>query len=107
MADPEHLAILKKGAEAWNTWRQENERVEPDLSGANLIGVDLTSADLSGVDLTGANLTQANLAQATDQVIEPLVTARDEVRPPAHAGPGRSGVGESIMSHHLRAGDIN
>ena len=44
MANPEHLAVLKQGVEAWNTWRQANPDIEPDLSEVNLSEVDLRGA---------------------------------------------------------------
>ena len=31
MANEDHLAILRKGVEAWNQWRIDNETVRPDL----------------------------------------------------------------------------
>jgi Pentapeptide repeats (8 copies) len=61
MANDEHVAILKKGADAWNRWRVENPDIRPDLthadlSGANLKGVYLSDADLKGANLKGADL---------------------------------------------------
>jgi hypothetical protein len=35
-ADDEHVALLKKGVAAWNTWRDENPDIRPDLTGADL-----------------------------------------------------------------------
>jgi hypothetical protein len=89
MANPEHLAILKKGVEAWNRWRKEKPLIDVDLSEANLAGLDFTGADFSirldidpevvgdnesrnihfdlissSVDLTAANLRAAILAGA-------------------------------------------
>ena len=79
MANPEHLAILKKGGMAWNEWRKNKPSVMPDLSRAVLRRSHLSNADLSGVsllradlreaylvgaDLTGANLRLANLGYA-------------------------------------------
>lgn len=79
MANPEHLAKLKKGVKRWNQWREQNPRIEPDLSGAslqkaylygaNLSGTDLSKADLRGRyltegDLSGAHLSGANLRGA-------------------------------------------
>ena len=74
MANPEHLDILKQGVKAWNTWREKNRSVFPDLSRANLTGANLTGANLTmaklilaglpGADLTMANLTGANLEGA-------------------------------------------
>src|SRR5215469_15596602 len=67
MANPDHLAILRQGVDAWNAWRKPD--ITPDLSGANLLdadlrGADLMEADLSRADLCGANLRGANLLGA-------------------------------------------
>jgi len=32
MANPEHVEILLKGADAWNAWREKNSHIKPDLS---------------------------------------------------------------------------
>jgi uncharacterized protein YjbI with pentapeptide repeats len=89
MANEEHVALLKQGVEIWNTWRDKNPDVTPDLSkagffkenlhkanlrktnlsGADLGDVDLSEAklgwaDLSGAILDGANLFKANLSDA-------------------------------------------
>ena len=29
MADPEHLAKIEEGVEAWNAWREEHPEVRP------------------------------------------------------------------------------
>ena len=36
MANDEHVALLKKGVDAWNAWRDESPNTLLDLSGANL-----------------------------------------------------------------------
>jgi hypothetical protein len=59
MANPDHLAILKQGVDAWNQWRVESPEIVPDLSDANL-----KEAKLSGINLKEANLVRANLAGA-------------------------------------------
>ncbi len=69
MANPEHVAKLKEGVEAWNQWRGENRAVatdfrEADLSGASLEAVNLRLADLWGADLREAKLNNANLTDA-------------------------------------------
>jgi uncharacterized protein YjbI with pentapeptide repeats len=56
MANPEHLAILKRGVEQWNRWRKENPRVMPDLDEAHLSEADLRGAHLAESDLRRADL---------------------------------------------------
>jgi uncharacterized protein YjbI with pentapeptide repeats len=68
MPDDEHLAVLGRGAAAWNAWRAEHHEA-PDLSraglrGLDLSGFDLSHADLQGADLRGTNCSDANLAGA-------------------------------------------
>ena len=64
MANPEHLALLNQGLEAWNKWRQENLGISPDLARADLARADLNAANLTGVNLTMADLTGARLIRA-------------------------------------------
>ena len=64
MANPEHLAKLKEGVEAWNHWRKENPEVDPDLRQAFLQEADLSEADLSYANLNGADLDRVNLRGA-------------------------------------------
>lgn len=59
MANPEHLAILNRGVEQWNLWREEHPDIHPDLREA-----DLASRDLQGVNLSRANLLRTNLGMA-------------------------------------------
>ena len=66
MANDEHWALLKKGVEVWNLWREKNPEIQPDLSNAKLDGEDLggvnfMEADLHSCDLSRANLMGANL----------------------------------------------
>ena len=69
MANPAHVAKLREGVEAWNTWRAQNPDIQPDFSEANLGGADLTRANLGrvnlrGTDLRGVELGEANLGGA-------------------------------------------
>ena len=64
MANPEHLAILKRGVEEWNAWRKEHEEVRPDLRRANLLGADLRAALLGKATLRKATLSEADLSLA-------------------------------------------
>jgi uncharacterized protein YjbI with pentapeptide repeats len=63
MPKDEHVAILGRGAAAWNAWRAEHDEV-PDLSRAALRGLDLTGFDLSGAGLRGADLRGTKLCDA-------------------------------------------
>jgi len=77
MANPEHLAKLKEGVEAWNHWRWPNKSPlygpydltqadlgQEDLSHAELSGANFAWASLFGASLVGANLSGADLAAA-------------------------------------------
>jgi TIR domain/Pentapeptide repeats (8 copies) len=64
MANDKHLARLKKSVNAWNTWRDENPEILPDLSDAYLSGANLSDAYLSRADLRGAYLVRADLRGA-------------------------------------------
>lgn len=66
MADPEHLSILKQGADVWNKWRTEFLHIEPELSWADLRRLDFTlfnfrSSNLAGANLIGTSFYDANL----------------------------------------------
>lgn len=68
-ANPEHLAVFRRGVASWNAWREVNPYVLPvlareDFSGLDLSGVDLTNTVLSGCKLVATNLTGAGLYQA-------------------------------------------
>jgi uncharacterized protein YjbI with pentapeptide repeats len=71
MANPEHLAKLKEGFDAWNEWRNASPGVSVDLEKAHLAGGDLilrltnlSHAKLGYANLTGANLSAGILAGA-------------------------------------------
>jgi uncharacterized protein YjbI with pentapeptide repeats len=68
MPNDDHVALLGRGAAAWNAWRAEHGET-PNLSRAGLRGLDLSGfdlalADLRQADLRGTNLSQANLFRA-------------------------------------------
>jgi uncharacterized protein YjbI with pentapeptide repeats len=64
MANPEHLEILKQGVETWNQWRENHQKIYPDLRDADLSKVDLSRATLHFADLSGATLSGATLSGA-------------------------------------------
>jgi uncharacterized protein YjbI with pentapeptide repeats len=61
LANEKHLAILKKGVDAWNKWRKEDTIIRADLTHANLKGENLAKINFHNIDLRGANLDNANL----------------------------------------------
>jgi uncharacterized protein YjbI with pentapeptide repeats len=65
MANEEHRALLREGVRNWNTWREENGNIRPDLSRVDFNGASLMRADLRGTDLGGADLREAALNWAS------------------------------------------
>jgi hypothetical protein len=41
MTNDEYVALLKQGVDAWNTWRDENFVIRPDLSQVKLSATSL------------------------------------------------------------------
>jgi len=76
LANPEHLAKLLEGVDAWNEWVDEHPETVADLSGADLSRVALyerrsfrdlrsvLSPNFSLAELHDANLSHANLTYA-------------------------------------------
>jgi Pentapeptide repeats (8 copies) len=65
MANPDHVAIVKQGAEAIRIWREQHPEERLDLSGADLRRLRGLSADLHAADLRAADLRRAYLESAT------------------------------------------
>jgi len=61
MANPEHIEIVKQGAEAIRQWREKNPDAPLDLIRAELREVNLSEADLDGANLSEAELYGAHL----------------------------------------------
>ena len=66
MANPEQLAKLEEGVEAWNQWRR-SQAITPDLSGADFSDKDLSRADLRGVNFSESNLSGSTLRESNLQ----------------------------------------
>jgi len=64
MANKQHIEILKQGVGTWNTGREENPDVVPDLTGAKLNRASLTRLNLSFAKLSAARLNGATLRSA-------------------------------------------
>jgi hypothetical protein len=78
MANDEHVAMLKKGVDAWNGWRRKNRNIRPNLSEADLINAKRrtsstrtskrrTSAGRTSARRTSAERTLAVLAENPDR----------------------------------------
>lgn len=61
MAETPHLSMLDLGVTAWNTWREENPDIKPDLSSVDLTGRNLGGINLRDTDLRDAYLTVAEM----------------------------------------------
>ena len=64
MANQEHVKILLQGTTVWNTWREENPSIRPDLIQANLPSASLEAINFANADLRKANLESASLQKA-------------------------------------------
>jgi Uncharacterized low-complexity proteins len=65
----EHVNLLKRGVDVWNTWRDEHPEVQPNLSGTQLSkidldGINLRKADLAGACLSGTQLKKSDFSEA-------------------------------------------
>lgn len=65
MANADHLALLRSTAEAWNSWREDNPEICPDLANTDLCGADLSRRTLTACDLTRADLTDATIRECS------------------------------------------
>ena len=63
MTKEEHLEILTRGVEVWNSWRDDYPRIHPDLSNAQLSSYQ-KKMDLRGVNFSNTNLKEACLKSA-------------------------------------------
>ena len=63
MANPEHEAVVRKGAEAVRKWRRSHVQERLDLRRADLSLLNLTGADLSGANFDHANLSGSHLRE--------------------------------------------
>jgi uncharacterized protein YjbI with pentapeptide repeats len=64
MASNEDLAVLRRGVEEWNAWRNQTAGRPCDLTGADLSRTDLSEANLRHAKLSRAKLSGANLSGA-------------------------------------------
>jgi uncharacterized protein YjbI with pentapeptide repeats len=58
------LAQLRKGVDEWNQWKKEHSAITLDFSGADLSGAYLCEANFEGADFTGARLRKTHLGKA-------------------------------------------
>ena len=81
MANDEHVAILRKGVDAWNKWRAQYPEVKPDLTRADLRRENVSKANLSGVKLGDAYLSEAVLDAAPYAVFRTATESNRAARP--------------------------
>jgi hypothetical protein len=62
MANPEHVARLKEGHDAWNAWRETSDE-RPDLSGVALKGASFDHFDLHSADFSSAHLDKVSFVR--------------------------------------------
>ena len=106
MPNDEHVALLRRGAAAWNAWWAEQDET-PDLSQAGLRGLDLSGYNLSRADLRGADLRGASLRGA-NSAGEPRLSAPATARIPLGARRGclrgRGPAPVSLIYRSIRTG---
>jgi uncharacterized protein YjbI with pentapeptide repeats len=64
MPDDAHLAVLRRGAAAWNAWRAKHDEA-PDLSRAGLRGLDLSGSILQAPTRRSQNSVNHVLARTS------------------------------------------
>lgn len=62
MANATHLKKIRDGHKVWNSWREENPDITPDLTGADLTDIDLSQYNLSFAKIEGAKFDRKNLS---------------------------------------------
>ena len=68
MANPEHLAILRRGVQVWDQWRTQDADKSADLAGGRFVE-----------RRTGtANLSRANLGDGPRRLLLPSADTRPE-----------------------------
>jgi uncharacterized protein YjbI with pentapeptide repeats len=73
MSDPTHELILLQGVDSWNSWREEDTEIRPDLGGAKLEGDPRRKGSveepyeywLDAIDLHAALLARASVEDAS------------------------------------------
>jgi beta-lactamase regulating signal transducer with metallopeptidase domain/uncharacterized protein YjbI with pentapeptide repeats len=62
--DNKYLPILKKGTSSWNSYRNENKQVLPDLSRTDISELNLEDVNMVGISFGGASIRKASLNNA-------------------------------------------
>ncbi len=62
--NPEHLKMLRHGAESWNRWRAKNPDIQPDLRGLDAHVALLIQVNFSNTNLLRARITNSELPYA-------------------------------------------
>lgn len=62
MANATHLEKIREGHKAWNSWREDNPDIAPDLTGADLTGIDLSKCNLSFAKVKGVKFNYESIS---------------------------------------------
>jgi uncharacterized protein YjbI with pentapeptide repeats len=102
MANPEHLAILKSGVDAWNRWRKEIEWTERESqeSQSRLITLDLRDANLQEEDLRGANFAHSTSTDSKNRNLQVTVDLR-------RANLSKAGLSGAQLGADLRGANLS
>jgi TIR domain/Pentapeptide repeats (8 copies) len=107
MANQKHIARLRKGSAAWNSWRERQGDTLIDLNRADLPQVSLIDADLSHADLHRADLSSANLSHASLSSAN-LSSAHLDSADLSHANLSHAYLGNADLSRaNLSHADLN
>ena len=69
MGNPEHVASLCKGVEAWNKWREENPEVKPSLGKTDRKGTVVMSNTDSVTKVSVRRASQVNVRSSHQQLM--------------------------------------
>lgn len=112
MANPEHLAKLREGVEAWNAWRAANRNIRFDLSGIDSkeyykrMELGYRRMELVGFDFSGVgSLSRSEFELTTESVVSALL-AMETWQNPFEWDNGGTHSYADIRSAHLQYADL-
>lgn len=64
MISENHITVIKKGTDAWNSWRDKNPHIKPLLRGEYLQNIDGIRINFRDTDLSNASMEEVGLIEA-------------------------------------------